>query len=255
MKYTIDDSRNAMTIEDGSSSREVGLYSPEALQILTGLWVKAGWAAKDSYQFTWAGRPIIQLPHDVMRYQELVWRLQPDVIVETGVAHGGLLALSASLCRIIGKGRVIGIDVEIRAYNRAALDAHPLREHMTLVEGSSTDPAVIRSVFEEANGAGMVLVMLDSNHSKAHVRAEMEAYCRLVSPGSYLIVADGIMQELVDSPGGSPEWRWDNPVEAMREFLAAHPEFVREEPARLFDETRGGSRPTYWPGGYLKRTT
>lgn len=254
MKYTIDDVRNTLTVEeDGRPPREVSFYSAEALEILTRWWVKAGWAARDSYQFTWTGRPIIQLPHDIVRYQEVVWRLRPDVIVETGVAHGGSLALSASLCKLMGKGRVIGIDVEIRPHNRRALESHPLRELITLIEGSSIDPAVAASVRGQIRAGEAALVVLDSDHSKAHVAAELETYCGLVTPGSYLVVADGFMRDLADAPGGSPDWQWNNPWEAVGEFLRSHPEFTCEEPAPLFDESRGGSRPTYYPGGYLKR--
>ncbi len=253
MKCVIDTGSKRLTIEDGAERRDLDLFSGEALKILTNLWVTAGWAARDSYQFTWAGRPIIQLPHDILRYQELLWHLRPDVIVETGVAHGGSLVLSASLCQLIGKGRVIGVDIEIRPANRAAIEAHTLSHRIALIEGSSADPAVAARVRAMVMPGETVLVLLDSNHTKAHVAAELEAYSPLVTAGSYLVVADGIMRELAGVPGGKPDWTWNNPHEAVNSFLAAHPEFRREEPAPLFDESRGGSHPTYWPGGYLKR--
>lgn len=254
MRYTIDDACNRLTVEHGEGERrDLELYSPAALEILTRLWVTVGWSARDSYRFTWAGQPIIQLPHDVLRYQELIWQLRPNVIVETGVAHGGSLLLSASLCRLIGKGRVVGVDIEIRTGNRAAIEAHGLSGLITLIEGSSIDSEVVRQVGDRISPGEAVLVLLDSNHSKAHVAAELEAYSPLVSPGSYIIVADGIMRELGNVPGGKAEWAWNNPYAATEEFLAIHPEFRREEPRALFDESRGGSRPTYWPGGYLRR--
>jgi cephalosporin hydroxylase len=254
MKYTIEPARNRLTIEQGEGERsELELFSGAALEILTRLWVTVGWAARDSYQFTWLGQPIIQLPHDVLRYQELIWQLRPDVIVESGVAHGGSLLLSASLCKLIGKGRVIGVDIEIRPNNRAAIEAHSLSGLITLIEGSSIDPEVVQRVVHQIGRGETVLVVLDSNHSKAHVAAELDAYSPLVSPGSYLIVADGIMRELGGVPGAQADWTWNNPYDAAQEFLAAHSEFRAEEPQPRFDESRGGSRPTYWPGGYLKR--
>jgi cephalosporin hydroxylase len=254
MKYTIDDISNRLTVESAQGDRrDMELYSPSALKILTSLWLKAGWAARDSYQFTWAGQPIIQLPHDVLRYQELIWQLRPNVIIETGVAHGGSLLLSASVCKLIGSGRVIGIDIEIRPANRAAIEAHSLNSLITLIEGSSIDSATVRRVFDHIGPAETVLVLLDSNHSQAHVAAELEAYSPLISPGSYIIVADGITRDLSDVPGGSADWTWNNPHQAALEFLTSHPRFQSVDPPPLFDESRGGSRPTYWPGGYLKR--
>jgi cephalosporin hydroxylase len=254
LKYTIDTTNRQLSIDsDEGEHRVVELFSPVALEILTQLWLKAGWAARDTYQFTWAGQPIIQLPHDVVRYQELIWRLRPEVIIETGVAYGGSLLLSAGLCRLAGKGRVIGIDIEIREANRAALEAHSLSGLITLIEGSSIDPAIVQQVVEQVKPGETVLALLDSNHSKAHVAAELEAYSALVTPGSYLIVADGIMRDLSDVPGGIAEWEWNNPSSAAQDFLAVHPEFRAEEPEPLFDESRDGSRPTYWPGGYLRR--
>jgi cephalosporin hydroxylase len=254
MKYTFDDVNNRLTIEGAQGEHsELELYSPRALEILTSLWLKAGWAARDSYQFTWAGQPIIQLPHDMLRYQELIWQLRPNVIVETGIAHGGSLLLSASLCKLIGSGRVIGVDIEIRPANRSAIEAHSLRSLITLIEGSSIDSAIVRQVFDHIDPGETVLVLLDSNHSKAHVAAELEAYSPLISPVSYIIVTDGIMREFSNVPGWSADWTWNNPYEAVLQFLSTHPEFQIADPRPVFDESRAGSRPTYWPGGYLKR--
>lgn len=254
MRYTIDDTCNSLVVErEGGERRSLELYSAASLEILTRLWVTAGWAARDSYQYTWLGQPIIQLPHDIVRYQELLWRLRPDAIVETGIAHGGSLLLSASLCSLIGKGRVIGVDIEIRPKNRAAIEAHKLSGRIALIEGNSIDPAVVGRVRDRIAPGETVLVLLDSSHTKAHVAAELEAYSGLVSPGSYIVVADGIMRDLAGVPGGKAEWVWNNPFEAARDFLLSHAEFRGEEPRPPFDESRGGSRPTYWPGGYLKR--
>jgi len=253
MKYTIDCTTHRIAVESSQGCREFSLYSPEALEILTELWVTVGWTARDSYQFTWAGRPIIQLPHDVLRYQELIWRLQPDVILETGVAHGGSLMLAASLCKAMDKGRVIGVDIAVRPESRLAIERHSLSGWITLIEGSSIDPGVVAQVKQKIAPEESVLVLLDSNHSKNHVAEELRAYAPLVTGGSYIIAADGIMRNLAGLPGARDDWDSNNPYEAVREFAAAHSEFQWEEPQPLFNESRGGSHPSYWAGGFLKR--
>jgi cephalosporin hydroxylase len=252
MKVTIDTAAARLTV-DGPDGRSVPLYGDEAFEILSRLWVKVGWNQKHSYGFSWLGRPVIQLPSDLVRLQENIHRLSPDVIVETGVAHGGSLVFHASLCKVLGRGRVIGIDVDIRPHNRRAIEAHPLASLITLIEGSSTDPGVVGRVTSLIRAGESVLVLLDSNHTRAHVLAELEAYHRLVTPGSFLAVADGIMRDLHDTPRGAPGWREDNPAAAVTDFLARHPEFERETPAPPFDERLSRSETTYWPDGWLRR--
>jgi cephalosporin hydroxylase len=252
MKVTIDTAAARLTV-DGPDGRSVPLYGDEAFEILSRLWVKVGWNQKHSYGFSWLGRPVIQLPSDLVRLQENIHRLSPDVIVETGVAHGGSLVFHASLCKVLGRGRVIGIDVDIRPHNRRAIEAHPLASLITLIEGSSTDPGVVGRVTSLIRAGESVLVLLDSNHTRAHVLAELEAYHRLVTPGSFLAVADGIMRDLHDTPRGAPGWREDNPAAAVTDFLARHPEFELETPAPPFDERLSRSETTYWPDGWLRR--
>src|SRR6202041_1198377 len=138
---------------------------------------------KYSYSFTWLGRPIVQLPEDILLIQEAIYQVKPDVIVETGVAHGGSLIFYASLCKTMEKGRVIGIDIEIRPSNRAAVEAHPLSSFITLLEGSSTNPDVVKQVRAAIRPKEVVLVLLDSCHSKDHVLEELQAYSPLVSKG------------------------------------------------------------------------
>jgi cephalosporin hydroxylase len=168
------------------------------------------------------------------------------------VAHGGGQVFLAGLCKLIGKGRVIGVDIDIRPPARAALEAHELAPLITLIQGNSVDPEVVARVAACVHPHEKVLVLLDSNHSKAHVRAELEAYAPLVGPGSYIVVADGIIESFSQSPRGKPEWLIDNPSAAMKEFLAAHPGFRNDNPAPPFNE--GTALPvTYWPSGYLRR--
>jgi cephalosporin hydroxylase len=253
MKLTLDTDRRTLTIEDEAGSRALDLYGPEAFAALSRHWLRTAWANKYAYTFTWLGRPIIQLPEDVLRVQEMIHRLRPDVIVETGVAHGGSLVFYASLCQVMGRGRVVGVDVEIRPHNRAALDAHPLRPLITLIEGSSTDPAIVEQVRAQIGPDERVLVLLDSNHTYEHVLAELRAYAPLVTPDSYLVVQDGIMYDLWDVPGGRETWAEDNPVRAVEAFLAENPTFVLEPPARAFDESTIGEGITHWPSGWLRR--
>jgi cephalosporin hydroxylase len=205
------------------------------------------------YGFSWLGRPVIQLPEDLIRIQELIYALQPDVIVETGVAHGGSLIFYASLCTAIGKGRVVGVDIEIRPHNRVEIEQHRLAPLITLVEGSSVDPQVIEQVRGQIGRDQTVLVLLDSNHSQAHVAAELEAYGPLVNPGSYLVACDGIMQQVAGAPRTGADWSWNNPITALQEFLAKHPEFEHHEPVWPFNEGMVRERVSYWPQAYLKR--
>lgn len=254
MRLTVDTDAGSLVVEDGGDGlRRLPLYSPEAFALLSDLWLKTGWAMRYSYGFTWLGRPVIQLPEDLVRIQEVLHAVQPDVLVETGVAHGGSLVFYATLFKALGRGRVVGVDVEVRPHNREALERHVLRPLISLVEGSSVDPSTVARVRDCVQPGERVLVVLDSNHTKAHVAAELEAYAPLVTTGSYVVVTDGIMEELADVPGGKPEWRTDNPLAAAREFLARHPEFMLEEPAFPFNEGQVSGRITHWPGAFLRR--
>jgi cephalosporin hydroxylase len=242
-----------MTIEKGSDRVERPLYSSEAFAHLSRMWIKVGWDRKYSYGFTWMGRPIIQLPEDIIRIQEAIYRVRPDVIVETGVAHGGSLILYASLCKAMDHGRVVGVDIEIRPHNRAAIEAHELSKFITLIQGSSVASDTLDRVKQNIRPQDRVLVILDSNHSRAHVAEELALYSPLVTVGSYIVATDGIMNDVYDVPHGQPSWREDNPSAAAIEFATSHPEFRLEPPPFVFDETLDSPRLTYWPDAYLRR--
>src|SRR4051794_2866031 len=182
MKMSID--TDAHRIE--ADGRAIELYSDQGFRLISDLWVKVGWNQKYAYTFSWFGVPVIQLPEDMLRYQEAVFQLQPDVIIETGVAHGGSAVFSASLCKLMGKGRVIAIDIEIRPHNRKRIEQHPLAPLITLIEGSSTAPEIVKKVRSLIAPSETVLVMLDSDHSYAHVAAELQAYAPLVTKGSWI---------------------------------------------------------------------
>lgn len=253
MKLSIDTDTKRLIVERDGKSRELSLYTAEAFSALSEAWVKVGWVVKYIYGFTWMGRPMIQLPDDMIRIQEVLYHVKPDVLIETGVAHGGSLVFYASLFKAMGHGRVIGVDIEIRPHNRAAIEAHELKPYITLVEGSSTDPAIVNQVKAQIAPGEKVLVVLDSDHSKKHVAGELSAYAGMVTAGSYIVATDGVMRILDDVPRGKPTWKDDNPTTAAAEFAADHPEFVLEEPPFPFNEGEVTERITHWPGAYLRR--
>jgi cephalosporin hydroxylase len=254
MKIVIDTAREKLALQGPGEEREIPLYSAEAFACLSREWLRVGWNQKYTYRFTWLGRPVIQMPEDLLRIQEVIHRVRPEVLIETGVAHGGSLVFYASLFHLIGVGRVIGVDIEIRSHNRRAIEAHPLAPMITLIEGDSIAEETISNVRSLVRSGESVMVILDSCHTKQHVLRELEAYHHLVSRGSYLIAADGIMHDLASVPRGQASWTEDNPKEAVKEFVRAHPEFVCEPPALPFDESLMSEGVTYWGGGWLRRT-
>jgi len=208
----------------------------EAIQRKSIDWMLAVSRLRYAYNFRWLGRPIIQVPQDMVAMQELIWQVRPDLIVETGIAHGGSLILSASMLALLdycdaakeGKSlepratrrRVLGIDIDIRKHNRTAIAAHPLSHCIDMIEGSSIEPSVVARVHEASKGYECILVILDSNHTHEHVIAELEAYAPLVSPGSYCIVFDTLIEDMPDDLFADRPWRkGDNPKTAVWEYL------------------------------------
>lgn len=244
---TIDQDAGTITV----NGTTLPMASAEAFRILSDAWIDAAMRVKHPYTFTWMGRPVIQFADDLLRLQEIVYRVQPDVIVETGVAHGGSLIFHASLCKLLGRGRVIGIDIEIRPHNRIAIEAHPLAPLITLLEGSSIDRAIVTEVRASIAPGETVLVLLDSNHTKAHVRAELEAYAPLVAPGSYIVAMDGHVMEA--AAASAADWAVNNPNAAVREFASEHPEFIVETSSFLFNESTLTEAMSGFHGGALKR--
>jgi cephalosporin hydroxylase len=245
--------QGTVSLDENGSTREYKLGTPQAFKIISDIWLRAGWDNKYVYSFTWLGRPIIQLPEDLIRIQELIYALRPDVIIETGVAHGGSLVFYASLCKVMDVGRVIGVDIEIRTHNRQAIESHPLSSFITLIEGSSIDPSIVNEVKSHVTPTETVLVLLDSCHQKKHVLEELRVYSTLVTPGSYMVAMDGIMEQLIGAPRTEPDWSWNNPRQAALEFVAQNPDFVIEEPPFAFNEGSVTERVTYWPSAFIKR--
>jgi len=253
MKLTIDSTSRSLIVDHGQGPKTHDLYSDEAFAVLSDLWVKVGWNQKYVYTFSWMGRPIIQLPEDIIRVQEVIHRVRPDVVIETGVAHGGSLVLYATLFKAMNRGRVVGVDIEIRPPNRKAIEEHPLASYITLIEGSSTSKEVASRVRQQVKPGETVMVILDSNHSTQHVLDELDTYHDLITPGSYIIATDGVQRDVADVPRGRPSWTEDNPATAAERWVKHHPEFEMEEPRWPFNESSLSRPVTHWPSAWLRR--
>lgn len=204
--------------------------------------------AQYSYNFTWMGRPIIQYPQDLIAMQEIIWNLKPDLIIETGIAHGGSLIFYSSLLELIGKGEVLGIDIDIRQHNKTEIENHPMYKRIEMIEGSSIDPKIIDQVAKIAKDKATVLVLLDSNHTHDHVLSELKLYSTFVSKNSYLVCFDTIVEEMPE--GYLPNRPWSvgrNPKTAVWEFLNENDNF---EIDKSIDNKLMIS---VAPDGYLKR--
>jgi cephalosporin hydroxylase len=201
-----------------------------------------------TYNFTWLGVPIIQFPQDIMALQEIIWRVKPDLIVETGIAHGGSLIFSASMLELIGgEGQVIGIDIDIRAHNRAEIEKHPLARRIKMIEGSSIAPEIAAQVHQAAQGKNRTMVILDSNHTHDHVKQELHLYSPLVKKDSYLVVFDTMIEDLPDEYNAGRAWsKGDNPKTAVWDFLRTSDRFVIDKEL----ETKLLITPA--PDGYLR---
>jgi cephalosporin hydroxylase len=237
-----------ITVENDNEKRTVDLYSTEGLDLISNLWVKLCAQYKLMYETTWMGIPIIQLPEDIVIMQELIWKIRPDVIIECGLAHGGSALFYASLLELIGKGFVIGIDVEIRHYNRIAIQNHPMSHRVKMIERSSISEETISIVKDMLKSTTKVMVVLDSNHSKEHVAKELDLYKEFVTPGSYMVAMDGAQAHVWDIPRGKTEWKEDNPLIAIEEFVKHNNDFIIDERCnRLMVSSN--------PKGYLRRIT
>ena len=202
-----------------------------------------------SYNFSWMGRPVIQYPQDIVAMQELIWEVQPDLIIETGIAHGGSLIMYASFMEMMGitDGQVIGIDIDIRQHNRIEIENHPVFHRVTLLEGSSTDESIVRQVEKLAQGKKRVMVCLDSMHSHDHVLKELSLYSHLVTKGSYLVVFDTIIEDLPDEFYSDRPWsQKDNPKTAVFEYLKQNDRF------EIDTAVQNKLLITVAPSGYLK---
>jgi len=199
----------------------------ENLKKLSCDWICETAKFKYSYNFSWMGRPIIQYPQDMIAMQEILWEVKPDLVIETGIAHGGSLIFYASILELIGKGEVLGIDIEIRPHNRKAIEEHPMFKRINMIEGSAVDEAVAKQVYDFTKGKEKVLVCLDSMHTHDHVLKELQIYSPLVTKDSYLLVFDTIVEDMPDELFSDRPWgKGNNPKTAVWEFLKKNDRFV-----------------------------
>jgi cephalosporin hydroxylase len=225
-----------------------GLAGDKDVQALSRIWIREIARHRYAYNFTWLGRPVIQFPQDMLAIQELIWSVKPDVVIETGVAHGGSILFSASMLELVGgEGYVIGIDIDIRKHNRAEIEAHPHSKRVRLIEGSSIDEGVVNQVREMVGDGKVVLVILDSNHTHEHVLRELELFSPFVGEGSYLVVYDTLIEDMpADLVGDRPWGPGNNPKTAVWEFLAGSDRF------RVDKDLEAKLLITVAPDGYLK---
>jgi len=243
-----------MSHEEDVERHVAALGNDKALQARSIDWVRDTATHGYSYNFSWLGRPIIQYPQDMVAMQEIIWNVQPELVIETGIAHGGSLIFYAAMlelnaaCGGAADATVVGIDIDIRPHNRAAIEAHPLFRRISLIEGSSIEPTVVDAVRSRACGLQRVLVCLDSNHTHDHVLAELETYAPLVSVGSYCVVFDTIVEDLPKSMFPQRPWGpGNNPRTAVRKYLEDHPEYEVDQ--RIDHKLMVSVA----PGGYLRR--
>lgn len=241
-----------------------GLSRDRDMQDLSRIWLRDTLKHRYSYNFSWMGRPIIQYPQDMVAMQELIWSTKPDLIIETGIAHGGSLIFSASMLAQLdmveaiemgstfdprtSRRKVLGIDIDVRAHNRAAIEVHPMASRIQMIQGSSIAPEIIEQVKRVASGYDRTLVCLDSNHTYEHVLAELKAYAPLTSVGSYCVVFDTIVEDLPAEMFPDRPWGpGDNPKTAVWEYLKSHPEFEIDK------SIQNKLLITVAPDGYLRR--
>ncbi|MFP4322861.1 MAG: cephalosporin hydroxylase family protein [Anaerolineales bacterium] len=215
---------------------------------LSQAWFNTSFDYEYSYHFEWMGRPIIQYPQDIIAMQEIIWRVKPELIIEVGIARGGGTVFYASMLALLGStGQVLGIDIDIREHNRQALETHPMFERITLLEGSSIAPDIIERVYAFAKGKRPVLVVLDSMHTHAHVLLELQRYAPLVTPGSYLVVFDTMIEDMPEGSFPNRPWdKGDNPKTAVHEFLKSTDRFEIDK------DIQNKLLITVAPDGYLK---
>lgn len=260
MAIQIDEEYKLIHLENGES---FNLYSKKGFELISKLYLKVGWDQKHLYTFTWLGRPIIQLPEDMLRIQEVIFSIKPDYIIETGIAHGGSLIYYSSICESLGNGEIIGVDIDIREHNRIEIENHRSFNRITMIQGSSIDQATISKVeklIKKPNPT--ILVILDSAHDYNHVYRELELYSKFVSPGSFIVATDGSQEFLIETDRAHRDypkdyvsnWKEDNSKRAAQDFVRNNSNFeIIETPKRIFSESEIDFNITLWPSAYIRK--
>lgn len=240
-----------------SDGKEFNIDTGEAFDIISDAYLKIGWQNKQAYSYTWMGRPIIQVPEDMVRMQEIIYKVKPDYLIETGIAHGGSLIFYASLFRAMGHGKIIGVDIDIREHNRVAMENHELFDIITMYEGDSTDDNITAKIAETVGENSRVVVILDACHTREHTLKELELYSKFINVGSYIISCDGgIMERVAQLPNAiksEPDWDTNNPKRAAEEFVESNDNFIIEDVKFDFNEGNVGTWSSYWQGGIIRR--
>jgi len=236
--------------ERRKKSKITKMSKDQALKKLTKKWINNIVKYQYTHNFSWLGRPILQFPQDMVALQEIIWNVKPDLIIETGIAHGGSLIFSASLLELIGRGKVLGIDIDIRKHNKKEIQRHLLHKRITMIEGSSIDKKIIDKVYNFAKKSKKILLVLDSNHTHKHVLSEMKSYSPLVKKGSYMIVFDTVIEdltkELFKGTAKRPWEKGNNPKTAVHKFLKSNKRF------KIDKSIEKKLLITVAPDGYLK---
>lgn len=252
-KIEIDFDRKRLVVHGGSGDcHEHALYSKDAFRHISSAWIKQEWALLHWQTFSWFGFPIWQLPEDIMRLQQVLFEIKPDVIIETGVNRGGSTVFFASICELLGKGRVISIDKHIPQELKDNIAALPFGERVELIRGDSVADKVLSQVAGLIEENNVVFVFLDSDHSYRHVLQELQSYSRFVTPGSYIVAADGVMGDLLDTPYGQRDWCRDNPAVAASAFVEKSASFILKPP-RCLQDVPAGDVLTYFRNGWIYR--
>jgi cephalosporin hydroxylase len=234
--------------EQEKNERVVSYQNDKEFNKLGQEWLRESMSKNYVYNFSWMGRPIIQQPQDMVAMQEIIWQVKPDLIIETGIAHGGSIIYYASLLELIGKGEVVGIDIEIRAHNRAEIEKHPMSKRIKMIEGSSIDDSTIAKLKELMKGKEKIMICLDSYHTHEHVLKELEIYSKFVSKDSYLVVFDSFVEDMPKNFYPNRPWTvGDNPKTAIWEFVKKNKDFVIDK------SIQDKIIVTCSPDGYLKK--
>ncbi len=252
-KLIIDFENEEIQILESHNSYTHKFSTEKAFNAVAQAYLRLGWDNKYVYSFKWLGRPIIQLPDDIIRLQELIYEVKPDVIIDIGIAHGGSLIFNSTLLKTYGGRKVIGIDIDIREKNLKAIKEHKMFDQIELIQGNSTSDNVFFEAKNFIKESDKVMVFLDGKHTYDHVYKELEMYSKLITKGSYIVAMDGIQRDLVGAPRSNPDWQTNNPANAAEDFVKNNKNYEIDLRLPSFNEGNIKQHVTYWPSAYIKK--